>query len=77
MVLCVSNQENLSSLVASDTQRIPVNGIPNYLTASLPLSTPAGLLNDAGDVLRGLRESARSRFLSKFVDNLWGLSTSP
>ena len=34
-LLAASNQDNLSSLAASDTQRIPANGTPSYLIASL------------------------------------------
>ncbi|MEN8694240.1 MAG: TonB-dependent receptor [Akkermansiaceae bacterium] len=34
-IQAVANQNNLSSLAASDTQRIPANGTPSYLIASL------------------------------------------
>jgi len=34
-LLAAARQDNLSSLAASDTQRIPINGTPSYLTASI------------------------------------------
>ena len=34
-LLAADRQDNLSDLSASDTQRIPINGTPSYLTASL------------------------------------------